>query len=111
MTDLRQFTNYSGYYAATIIQGKPTSAAFYREFYQQLKAYAANNGLYDFINQELQTTRISWKDVKSLKNPANRVVEFYAALLWPGHDLSVSMPILASNEAILRANSKHTEVV
>jgi hypothetical protein len=39
MTDLRQFTNYSGYYAATIIQGKPTSAAFYREFYQQLKAY------------------------------------------------------------------------
>jgi hypothetical protein len=101
MTDLRQFTNYSGYYAATIIQGKPTSAAFYREFYQQLKAYSANNGLYDFINQELQTTRISWKDVKSLKNPANRVVEFYAALLWPGHDLDVSMPILASNKGIL----------
>jgi hypothetical protein len=38
MTDLRQFTNYSGYYAATIIQGKPVSSAFYREFYQQLKA-------------------------------------------------------------------------
>ena len=101
MTDLRNFTNYSGYYAATIIQGKPVTAAFYREFYQQLKAYAANNGLYDFINQELQTTRIGLKDVKPLKNPANRVVEFYAALLWPGHDLSVSMPILAANEAIL----------
>lgn len=101
MTDLRQFTNYSGYYAATIIQGKPTSAAFFREFYQQLKAYSANNGLYDFINQELQTTRISWKDVRSLRNPANRVIEFYAALLWPGHDLDVSMPILAANEAIL----------
>jgi len=101
MTDLRQFTNYSGYYAATIIQGKPTTAAFYREFYQQLKAYAANNDLYTFINDNLKTTRISWKDVKSLKNPANRVVEFYAALLWPGHDLSVSMPILAANEAIL----------
>lgn len=102
MTDLRQFTNYSGYYAATIIQGKPVTAAFYREFYQQLKAYAANNGLYDFINNELQAARITWKDVKSLKNPANRVVEFYAALLWPGHDLSVSMPILAANEAILK---------
>jgi len=101
MTDLRNFTNYSGYYAATIIQGKPVTAAFYREFYQQLKAYAANNGLYDFINQELQTTRIGLKDVKPLKNPANRVVEFYAALLWPGHDLSVSMPILAANEVIL----------
>jgi len=101
MTDLRNFTNYAGYYAATIIQGKPTTAAFYREFYQQLKAYAANNDLYTFINDNLKTTRISWKDVKSLKNPANRVVEFYAALLWPGHDLSVSMPILAANEAIL----------
>ena len=101
MTDLRQFTNYSGYYAATIIQGKPTSAAFYREFYQQLKSYAANNGLYDFINHELQATRISFKDIKSLKNPANRVIEFYAALLWPGHDLDTAMPILAGNDAIL----------
>lgn len=101
MTDLRQFTNYSGYYAATIIQGKPVNAAFYREFYQQLKAYSASNGLYDFINNELQTTRISLKDIKPLKNPANRVVEFYAALLWPGHDLDVSMPILAANEGIL----------
>jgi len=105
MTDLRQFTNYSGNYAATIIQGKPVSSAFYREFYQQLKAYYAANGLYDFINNELQTSRISWKDVRSLKNPANRVVEFYAALLWPGHDLSVSMPILAANEAILEPGS------
>ncbi len=101
MTDLRQFTSYAGYYNATIIQGKPSSAAFYREFYQQLKSYAGNNGLYDFINNELQATRISFKDIRSLKNPANRVVEFYAALLWPGHDLDVSMPILAANEAIL----------
>ena len=81
MTDLRQFTSYAGYYNATIIQGKPSSAAFYREFYQQLKSYAGNNGLYDFINNELQATRISFKDIRSLKNPANRVVEFYAALL------------------------------
>ena len=101
MTDLRHFNSYSGYYAATIIQGKPVTAAFYRQYYQELKAYYLGNGLYEFINQALSATRITNKDVKPLKNPANRVVEFYAALLWPGHDLSVSMPILASNEAIL----------
>jgi hypothetical protein len=70
MTDLRQFTNYSGYYAATIIQGKPTSAAFYREFYQQLKAYSANNGLYDFINQELQNySHHVGKTLRALRKP------------------------------------------
>ena len=101
MTDLRQFTSYSGYFANNVVQGKPVNAAFYREFYQQLKSYAANNGLYDTINNELQATRISWKDVKPLRNPTNRVVEFYAALLWPGHDLAVAMPIIARNDAIL----------
>lgn len=106
MTDLRHFTSYAGYYAATIIQGKPVTAAFYRQFYQELKAYYLNNDLYDFVNQLLTATRISNKDIKPLKNPANRVVEFYAALLWPGHDLSVSMPILAGNEAILEPISQ-----
>jgi len=101
MTDLRHYTNYAGYYSATIVQGKPPSSSFYRQFYQELKSYYMANGVYDFINNVLDATRISNKDVKGLRNPANRVVEFYAALLWPGHDLDVSMPILASNEAIL----------
>jgi hypothetical protein len=82
-------------------KANPLRPHFTASFTSSLKAYSANNGLYDFINQELQTTRISWKDVRSLKNPANRVVEFYAALLWPGHDLDVSMPILAANKGIL----------
>ena len=101
MIDLRNFNSYGGYLNATIIQGKPVTAAFYRQFYQELKAYYLNNGLYEFINSVLDTTRVSNKTIKPLKNPANRVVEFYAALLWPGHDLNVSMPILAANEAIL----------
>ena len=101
MTDLRQFNNYAGYLNATIIQGRPVTAAFYRQFYQELKAYYLNNGLYEFLNDVLQATRISNKDIKPLKNPANRVVEFYAALLWPGHDLETDMPILTDNDRIL----------
>lgn len=101
MADLRQFNNYAGYLNATIIQGRPVQAAFYRQFYQELKAYYLGNGLYEFLNDVLQATRISNKDIKPLRNPANRVVEFYAALLWPGHDLDTDMPILADNERIL----------
>lgn len=100
-TSLSQFTGYGGYYNAVIVQNTPPEAAFYREFYQLLKAYYGNNGLYEFINDVLQSTRISNKDVKPLRNPANRVIEFYAAKLWPGHDLSIALPIVTDNERMI----------
>lgn len=47
-----------------------------------LWAYYLNNGLYD----ELKLAGIYTSDIrlKSIRNPARRVVEFYASTVWPG---------------------------
>jgi len=100
MNNSRKFKNYASYIGNQVSSGKPISPAEYRDFYKQLKIYYMSNGAYEILN-ELTTTRISNKDIKPLRNPANRVVEFYAALLWPGHDLETDMPIAAEKDVIL----------
>lgn len=96
-----QFRNYAGYITARVITDSPPEAAYYRQFYRMLKAYVANNGLYEWINQELEGVRLKNKDIQPLRNPAGRCVEFYAAKLWPGHDLEKSLPIITENEQVL----------
>lgn len=98
---LGQFDSYGGYLSAKIISGTPPESAFYREFYSLLKAYYAQNSVYEIINSELQQVRISNKDIKGIRNPAYRVTEFYAGKLWSGHDLERALPILADNKRIL----------
>ena len=101
MLDLRSFNTYAGYISANLIKNQPVQASYYREFYQMLKAYRMNNDLYTFINESLQATRISNKDIKPLRNPANRTIEFYAAKLWPGSDIEIALPIIAEDESIV----------
>lgn len=68
----------------TLANAAITTAAKPRDKYNLLRQYYVNNALYDEVQ------RVLWKDAarpaqaKGLRNPAFRVVEFYAAHLWPG---------------------------
>lgn len=57
-----------------------------------LFAYYLNNGLYDSIRGALSGIGYEDDEIRPLRNPANRVVEFYAAKLWPG-TLPAALPI------------------
>lgn len=71
-----------------------------RELYQLLDAYYQNNGLYDFLALAMHTAAI-WKEaLKPLRNPAQRVVEFYPMHLWPG-TLPDALPIVSDNQRIV----------
>jgi hypothetical protein len=61
-----------------------------QEFYALLRAYYDNNGLYDRLREELALACAEDQALKPLRNPAPRVVEFYAALLWPGGTIGIS---------------------
>ncbi len=55
-----------------------------REQYELLERYYHNNRLYRGIHEWLRGRGIvSYKKLKSLRNPANRIVEYYAARLFP----------------------------
>lgn len=98
---LGQYDNYAGYYNQLIIEQTPPDPAFMREFYKILYAYYATNGLYDFLNNQLQATKVSGQSLKPIRNPAWRVVEFYASKLFPGK-LPEALPIEADNQAIIQ---------
>lgn len=100
MASLAGFDNYGGYYSQLIVNGTPPDAAFMREYYRLLFAYYQQNGLYDYINDNLQATRHSAKILKPLRNPAWRVAEFYASKIFPG-TLPDALPIVTENERII----------
>lgn len=90
----------------------PTSLAYYyeatgdhRATYDLLRAYYYNNGLYDELRAGLVAVAMDEEALKPLRNPANRVVEFYAAKLWPG-SLPGALPIETENEAVGEAISR-----
>lgn len=66
--------------------------------YHLLRAYYGNNGLYDDLRRTADSTGMPVPALKSLRNPAHRVVEFYVAHLWS--DLEVETPDEAVAEAI-----------
>lgn len=70
----------------------------WRDQYRMLRAYYLNNGLYEILSELLRASGL--KDIKPIRNPAYRVVEFYASKLWPGK-LPAALPIVAENEAII----------
>jgi hypothetical protein len=77
------------------------------ELYDHLEAYYLTNGLYDVLNVAMKRivqiradgTQVI-EDLKPLRNPANRVVEFYAAKLWGG-TLPEALPIETKNTQLI----------
>ncbi len=69
--------------------------------YETLRLMYLNNGLYEELQAALYSSGIWHESMKSLRNPANRVVEFHAAKLAPGADLDVAFPIDAKNQRIV----------
>ena len=83
------------------------SAAFYAqsqlpisELYRLLKAFYLNNGLYDEIYDVLVSVGEEEESLRPLRNPAYRVVEFYAAKMWP-EPLPNALKVKTTNERII----------
>ena len=95
MAGLSSFDSYGGFYAQSVVTQTPPGAAFMREYYRLLYAYYQQNGLYDFIDENLQATRSVDRVVKPLRNPAWRVAEFYATKLFPG-----KLEVLSENDKL-----------
>ena len=76
--------------------------ASWAQQYTVLKAYANGNGVYEVIDTLLAGLGARQHNMRPLRNPAFRVVEFYAAKLWPGN-LPDALPIVTDNPAIIDA--------
>lgn len=62
-------------------------------FYEVLRAYYNNSALYDQLRVILgNIVQDRYRDMHGLRNPANRITEFYVAHLWPG-PLQRALPI------------------
>ncbi len=70
--------------------------------YAMLKSYYLSNGLYEVLDTLLSGLGAKTPELRPLRNPAFRVVEFYAAKIWPGA-LPAALPILTENQAIIPA--------
>lgn len=71
-----------------------------REFYTLLDVYYQSNALYDNLRAMANAGVIESDAIKGLRNPAHRIVEFYAKKMWSG-TLPNALPILAKNERIV----------
>jgi hypothetical protein len=74
-------------------------------FYDVLRAYYSNSGLYDQLRLILGDVVLDrYRDMHGLRNPANRITEFYVAHLWPG-PLQRALPIVVedNNENLINA--------
>jgi len=100
MAQLGNYDSHAGFYTQLVTNQTPPSAAFMREFYRVLFAYYQQNGLYDYLDNQLKATRSTSSKVKSIRNPAWRVAEFYASKLFPGN-LPDALPIEAENDRIV----------
>lgn len=86
-------------YLTTTLQRGEEQASSWRDQYNFLQAYYLNNGLYDVLRTSFAQLGYSAEALKPIRNPAYRVVEFYAAKLWPGM-LPQALPIIADNTRI-----------
>ncbi len=88
-------------YVALSLQRNEQQAPW-RDQYRALKAYYLSNGLYEVLAEMLRAMGDDDKAIKPLRNPAFRVVEFYAAKLWPG-TLPQALPIETKRKQIVPA--------
>lgn len=68
--------------------------------YRALRRMYDSNGLYDDLAYFLATQGEWTESLKALRNPSNRVVEFYAAKLMPGGNLAEALPIKTDNKLL-----------
>lgn len=66
------------------------------ELYGILWRHFLNNQLYDDITEALRQNNQPAEDLRELRNPAHRVVEFHVAKMFPG-TLPSALPILSPN--------------
>lgn len=71
-----------------------------RLMYELLRYYYFSNGLYDALRSALYQVGAEDESLRPLRNPAARVVEFYAAKLWPGA-LPGALDVVAENDRII----------
>lgn len=71
-------------------------------YFRLLWAYYENNALYDATTVAARNFETGGERVLSLRNPANSVVEFYAATVCPG-PLDAALPIAAAREPVAAA--------
>lgn len=71
-----------------------------KNYFELLWAYYLNNSLYDEATRIMRQVVSNGEPVKPLRNPANRVVEFYAMTIWAGN-LPKALPIVADNDKII----------
>lgn len=82
------------------LQRQDAQQATWADQYNMLRAYYLSNGVYDVLRNLLSGLGVKKEALKPLRNPAYRVVEFYAAKLWPGV-LPAALPIDTENQAII----------
>lgn len=88
-------------YVASIIERRHEELATWDEMYKVLDAYYYQNGAYEIIDAlTTSSSSLELKSLRALRNPAYRVVEFYAAKIWPG-SLPDALPIDTENERIV----------
>jgi hypothetical protein len=75
-----------------------------RKQYEIRRWYYENNGLYDRLWELMVSVGAETQSMRPLRNPAFRIVEFYAAKLWPGQ-LPDALPIVSkkANPAFVAA--------
>ena len=105
MATLANYDSYAAYYSQLVVEQTPPTPAFMREYYRMLNAYYLGNGLYDYLNQQLKSTKTQYHPLKPVRNPAWRVVEFYASKLYPGA-LPDALPMESDNPDVLEAVQK-----
>lgn len=105
MANLSQFDSYAGYKANLASQSSPEEIVFIREYYKMLSAYYQQNGLYTFLAEELKETIGTDENLKGIKNPCFRLVEFYVSKLSAGQ-IDKVFDIEAENETVKPALKK-----
>lgn len=83
-----------------LMQAGTTTDAPARDMYALLWAFYTNNGVYDYVRSAQVALGFEDLALKSLRNPALEVVEFYVAHGWPGR-LEDALQITTENERII----------
>lgn len=83
---------------AMVLPGK-INVATPADRYRVLRAYYHSNSLYDELADLLRRQGVWREDLKALRNPTFRVVEYHAAHLWPGM-LPDALPIMGKKRII-----------
>ena len=70
------------------------------DWYMLMEAYFLNNGLYDVLRDFWGSSVGIPKNIKSIRNPAYRAVQFHSTHIWPGA-LPDALPIVTDNPRII----------